>query len=115
MRIGSQSPSHLTLPHCGWVRSRTGRLEWRALDLANLAVGGLLGAVIGYGANRIQQIAEHPRITNYGFLKRTPQYENGDLYKVWFTLGGRRGPGSSSIETYLHRVRQSSDQFVCKF
>jgi len=68
------------------------------LDIVNLAVGGVLGGVIGYGANRMQQIAERPRVKASGFLKRTPQYEGGDLYKIWIMLGGRRGPGASAME-----------------
>jgi hypothetical protein len=68
------------------------------LDLPNLIVGGLLGGFVGYGANRLQQVVERPRVKRYGFLKRTPQYKDGDMYKVWFILGGRRGPGSSSME-----------------
>jgi hypothetical protein len=75
-----------------------GRFPVTRLDVSNLIAGGLLGGAVGYGANRIQQIAERPRIKQFGFLKRVPEYENGDLYKVWFRLGGRQGPGSSSME-----------------
>ena len=85
------------------------------LDIPNLIVGGVLGGAIGYGANRIQQIAERPRVGQFGFLKRIPEYENGDLYKVWFRLKGRRGPGSSSMEITYYEPGQAPVSSFAKF
>lgn len=48
----------------------------------NLIVGALLGAFVGCGVASTFAWLARPRVRHFGFVKRTPEYEGGHLYKL---------------------------------
>ncbi|MCA1606172.1 MAG: hypothetical protein LC775_12035, partial [Acidobacteria bacterium] len=66
--------------------------------------GSIFGAYLGYWTNLFYQRASRPKVMKFGFLWRPGRalsrhpWDEGDLLKFWFQLGGRNSPRASSLE-----------------